>query len=236
MTRSSLATATAIGEGLPAGSPRRREALVDAVFRCVVDYGLEDTTTSVIAAEAGVSRGVIHYYFKDKLALFEAAFERVLDGFEESLRRHPIDPTLPPAEQLRALVRLGLPVTETSRERTTFWVQFMAARTREPALRELNGRHVARWLAFLRERLEAMRAGGALPPGADTTAMATAILAFSDGLGLLMAGEIPIPEATVESALTLFVDRLAAAESPRVVPLPPGGLAGTGDEGRGASQ
>jgi AcrR family transcriptional regulator len=187
----------------------RREALIDAVFRCVVRHGLSGATVSAIAAEAGVSRGIIHYHFRDKLALYEAAFERVVEGFQEALQRHPRDAAQPPEEQLRQLVLLGLPVTRTSRERSRFWLEFLAARFLEPGLKELHDRHAERWRGFVRERLAAMQADGSLSPAVDTAALAMAIVAFSDGLGTYMVDGSRELEPLAEAAAGIFSQRMA---------------------------
>lgn len=190
------------------GKRARREALIDAVFRCVLRSGLDQATVDVIAAEAEVSRGVIHYHFRDKLELYEAAFERVTEGFQESLRRHPIDGSRPPVEQLRELVRLGLPLTRTSRERVKFWMQFMGRRTREKGLARINERHLQRWQGFLREELLAMQQRGAILDAADIDGLALAILAFSDGLGMYMATVAPDAQA-IDEAVGSFVRGMA---------------------------
>lgn len=191
----------------------RREALIDAVFRCVVRDGLAATTTAAVAEEAGVSKGVIHYYFRDKIALLEAAFERVLEGFHGALARQPHGSGRL-VDDLDALVRVGLPLAGSSRERTIFWVQFLAAGLHDPALGVLQQRYYARWRAHLRERVAALQAARSLDSSLDADAIATTIMAFSDGMGIAMlGGGLPGSEAAVTSAARLFVESLATAVS-----------------------
>lgn len=53
-----------------------RDKLIDAAFRAVARDGLADTNVKSIAAEAGVTPGLLHYHFPSKDALIEAAVER----------------------------------------------------------------------------------------------------------------------------------------------------------------
>ncbi len=55
----------------------RRRELVDAAIRAVAANGLEKATVSVIAAEADISPGIVHHYFRDKTALLEAAMRAI---------------------------------------------------------------------------------------------------------------------------------------------------------------
>lgn len=193
-------------------SVERRDALIDAVFRCVVRDGLAATTTAAVAEEAGVSKGVIHYYFRDKIALLEAAFERVLDGFHEALARQPhAGGAL--VDELDALVRVGLPLTPGSRERTVFWVQFLGPGLNDPALGALQQRYYARWRAELRARVTALQAAGTLAAAIDPDALASAIIAFSDGMGIAMLAGVPGGQAASNATIRLFAGSIAGAIS-----------------------
>ena len=54
----------------------RRSELSRAAFEAVILYGLRGTTLDKVGAIAGVSKGVVLHYFKDKGALLEAVFRR----------------------------------------------------------------------------------------------------------------------------------------------------------------
>ncbi len=73
-------------------SDEKAQAILDAACRCLGEKGYAATTISEIAAEAGVSRGLLHYYFKNKEELMakalraagEAMFELFEDAFAHS--------------------------------------------------------------------------------------------------------------------------------------------------------
>ena len=53
-------------------SRRTRELLIQTGIRCLAEYGYSQTTLLLIANEAGVSRGPLHYHFRDKNDLMAA--------------------------------------------------------------------------------------------------------------------------------------------------------------------
>lgn len=49
-----------------------RQAILDAAIRCFVDRGYRATTTAMISAEAGVSRGAMMHHFPSRMAVMAA--------------------------------------------------------------------------------------------------------------------------------------------------------------------
>ncbi|MDX2235789.1 MAG: TetR/AcrR family transcriptional regulator [Hyphomonadaceae bacterium] len=66
--------------------PSTRDRLIDAAFRVVAREGLEAASVKSIAAEAGVTPGLMHYHFPCKEALMEAALRRGLEEYVEVSR------------------------------------------------------------------------------------------------------------------------------------------------------
>jgi AcrR family transcriptional regulator len=60
-------------------SAATREALLDATIACLVEDGYASTTTSRVAARAGVSRGAHLHHFQTRNALVAAAMERLAE-------------------------------------------------------------------------------------------------------------------------------------------------------------
>ncbi len=69
-------------------SDEKAQVILDAACRCLGEKGYAATTISEIAAEAGVSRGLLHYYFKNKEELMakalRAAGEVMFELFEDA--------------------------------------------------------------------------------------------------------------------------------------------------------
>src|SRR5258706_4733343 len=58
-------------------APIRRAEIVRATIRCLARDGYSALTMKRVAREAGVSQGILHYYFADKRAILGAALETV---------------------------------------------------------------------------------------------------------------------------------------------------------------
>jgi AcrR family transcriptional regulator len=77
----------------PGGSARQQERsratqtrLLDATVDCLVEHGWAGTTTTVVAARAGVSRGAQLHHYPTKSALVVAAVEHLAERRIEDLR------------------------------------------------------------------------------------------------------------------------------------------------------
>ena len=62
-----------------------RSALLDAAHRLFLKHGFDRVTARQIAAAAGTTPAMIHYYFTSKLGLFRAMIERVIKPVRELL-------------------------------------------------------------------------------------------------------------------------------------------------------
>jgi AcrR family transcriptional regulator len=63
--------------------PDQRERLIDAALTCYVRQGIRATSVRDIAAEAGVTPALLHYYFGDAAKLLDKAIaERLLPVFQ----------------------------------------------------------------------------------------------------------------------------------------------------------
>ena len=69
--------------GRPSMAAVRREQILDAVTRCVGEYGLEGTTLERVAEASGFSRGHIRHYLGNR--------EQLLDQFQQRLTSHYVE-------------------------------------------------------------------------------------------------------------------------------------------------
>jgi AcrR family transcriptional regulator len=72
---------------------RRPDEILDAALRVFARCGLHKTNLEEVAKEAGISKGTIYLYFKDKEELFVAAAHRVVPSPDEIYRGQNIGPT-----------------------------------------------------------------------------------------------------------------------------------------------
>ncbi len=64
---------------------RTRALIIKTGIRCLATYGFATTTMLLIAREAGISRGPLHYHFADRNALMAAIAEALPQGVTAAL-------------------------------------------------------------------------------------------------------------------------------------------------------
>jgi len=62
---------------------RRRQQLIDATIAVVAEHGYSETTVSRVAKEAGLSLGLMHFYFDSKDDLFEETLRYLSDEYDQ---------------------------------------------------------------------------------------------------------------------------------------------------------
>jgi len=100
----------------------RREQIVRATVRCLAREGYTRLTMKKVAREAGVSQGILHYYFADKRAILASTLEAVSRDLDRRVAAAQSRTGRDPAARLRALVRACL---EVAVGRPEFWVVFV---------------------------------------------------------------------------------------------------------------
>ncbi len=91
--------------GKKAPEELRREQILQAAFRVAVHEELEQMTIRQVAAEAGLSTGLVFFHFKSKQALLLALLDRLLESLYETWE---VPETLSPSERLLAWLQLDL--------------------------------------------------------------------------------------------------------------------------------
>ncbi len=68
--------------------PGKREQILLAAEQVFAKRGFKGTTTREVAQQAGIASSLIFYYFKNKMALYEAVFENFFEQLEELLQQN----------------------------------------------------------------------------------------------------------------------------------------------------
>lgn len=170
-------------------TPGARERLIEATFAVVSRDGLEAASVKAIAAEAGITPGLLHYHFPCKAALLEAALRQALADYRERVaaRRQ----ATAPEDQLAAFFADARGGAEADagffRVRLAFAVQALNHPELAAVLRELNAAAVEETaLTF------ASAAGRAAPNDRDR-ALAATLKASFDGLMLAWMNDPAFP-------------------------------------------
>lgn len=101
----------------------RRNELIDATIASIAMHGLDDTTLSTIAAQAGVSPGLVNHYFEGKDELLEATLRHLATQLAKRVRGlMPRTPT--PLDRIHAIVEGCLKDENFSEGSVQAWLHF----------------------------------------------------------------------------------------------------------------
>ncbi len=82
----------------------RRQQLIDAAMSSIAEHGLANTTVSRVAEAAGLSKGIVNFYFENKRALLMATLEYVESEFQRVRRDTKWSAAKTPEAQLDAII------------------------------------------------------------------------------------------------------------------------------------
>jgi AcrR family transcriptional regulator len=140
-------------------APKRRAEIIEATFFCIALKGYSNITMQDIADSAGVSKGVIHYYFRNKEQLFLSVLEKLIKDLDGHLAKK-VECAETPSEKIRAIISA---VFEKTRENKKFHVvllDFWAHSTKNPTLKAANANQHARYRHLAKKVIaEGMRDG-----------------------------------------------------------------------------
>lgn len=85
----------------------RRQQIIDATIRVMAAKGWNETSIDEITREAGVSRGLVAYHFKDKAQLLAGVLARSRDTFAAAVAE-AVASSSDPADQLRKVTRSAI--------------------------------------------------------------------------------------------------------------------------------
>lgn len=156
----------------------RRELLADALMRLAATRGLEGVSLRHVAAQAGVSTGMVQHYFRTKDEMMTFALGMVMDRIRERSQAELAPGS--PRELVRGLLLQVLPLDETRRLENHVVLAFLSYAAVKPSIASGLREAAAQTRTFLADQLRA--AGPA--DGVDPERAAAGLLALVDGLGL----------------------------------------------------
>jgi AcrR family transcriptional regulator len=185
-------------------APRRLDGekarrIVQAMRNSLAERGAAGSTFDQVAREAGVSRGLLHYYFGSKERLL---VEVVRHDCEE--RVAALDASLAgatsPDEIVEVLVEQLKAFLEDDPRSPTVVYEMLSASRHSEEIRQEMAELYRTWRAHLADALEAKQAEGVVKLDADAESVAAVIFALGDGIGIQLLSE---PEWDPSAALEL---------------------------------
>ncbi|HEX2074496.1 MAG TPA: TetR/AcrR family transcriptional regulator [Geodermatophilus sp.] len=169
-------------------------------MRLAAARGLEAVSLRHVAAEAGVSTGMVQHYFRSKDEMMTFALGMVMDRIRE--RSQAAAAPVTPRELVRGLLLQVLPLDETRRLENHVVLAFLAYAAVKPSIASRLRESAAEMRMFLADQLRAAGVGGV-----DSERAAAGLLALVDGLGLQLLSRQYAEEdavAALDAQLTLL--------------------------------
>jgi TetR/AcrR family transcriptional regulator len=167
----------------------RREEIVSAARRLILRNGYSHTTLAQVAAEVGVSKGLVSYYYRKKDALFLAVLESMLGRLRRDLdaifRRD-----LPAWERLKLNLRNLFGSEKRTRQYYVLLIEFLAEASRERDVSEYTRVIYQTHLTYIERTIKDGIAAGEFAD-VDAAVEASVLVALMEGLILqwLFTGE-----------------------------------------------
>lgn len=160
----------------------RKDQILQATCAVIAETGFRSLRVSDVANRAGLSTGIVHYYFDTKKALTKAAFEW---NFSHSLdrRKSLLIEDSDPEKRLRRFLDSYLPSDAESIAAWRVWVELWVEAIDDPDLREVNERVYGSWRDEVAQMIRSGQADGAFRDG-DPESLANGLIGLIDGLSL----------------------------------------------------
>jgi AcrR family transcriptional regulator len=167
-------------------SKDRHQEILDAAATVITDRGLAETRISDIAEQAGVSPGLILYYFDSKDRLLSEALTYANDQFylrmSREIRRIPSA-----REQVRRLIDLSVPgyLPEYGRlDEWALWIEVWVRALRDPQMAKDREVLDQRWRAQIADIVRGGQASGEFSSIEPAEELALRIACLVDGLAI----------------------------------------------------
>ena len=179
----------------------KAQRIIEAMRTSVGTRGAAGSTFDVVAREAGVSRGLLHYYFGSKEQLLVEVVRHDCEVRIASMGARIAKATT--ADEIIAALVLGLEEFiegEPGSQAVTY--DMLSASRRSEEIRAELAELYRRWREHLAEALRKKQREGVVRLQADPESVASMLFALGDGFGIQVISD---PEWDREAAFTLGV-------------------------------
>lgn len=196
----------------------RQRQIIDATIAVIGRYGLGGTTFTRIGRAAGLSAGIISYYFGDKNGLLAATMRALLTDLEADMMARLRDASSP-AERIHAVLAASFSQEQFTPCIRAAWLSFYAQVPFSAPLARLHRIYLGRLHSNLRHAFRRIL------PAADADMAASGLAAMIDGIWVQAAvapGVLDLDRARrlaeVHLAMLLECEGMTAGPAPASVP------------------
>ena len=181
----------------------RRAQIMEAALACFTRKGYNNTTMDDIAAESGLSKGSLYWYFKSKDDLFAAAIMSLpMDVGEEAVAA--LEQCTTASDKLRALAKSAANLSKRAEGFFSLFLEFWASSPRREETSQLWVGLLVQYKDIVVEIIEEGIRNSEFKP-VDAEQLVWAMLAAYDGLAAYI---MLIPDMDLERVSQVFVETL----------------------------
>ncbi|GCD94966.1 TetR/AcrR family transcriptional regulator [Embleya hyalina] len=193
----------------------RRTTIMEAAARVIARRGVRGLRVEELAAEAGVSTGLVYYHFKDRTGVLRATLAFINDRADRYTTERDADEEPAPArDELTHRLLLELQDTPEVRENSVAWGELCASAVFDESLREDLTKATDEWSEEIGELVADAIPTAPLPA---TRAAAERLTALLEGLsGRWLSGLMSVDRARdlMSEAIAVELDRLEHTRRP----------------------
>jgi AcrR family transcriptional regulator len=201
---------------------QRRQQLMKATMECVAEMGVEKTTVWMVAERAGVSTGMVLYYYRNKKELINAAVAWAGKEFGRQLNA-VTEGTYGP-ERLQESMKIFL-YDPSEAIPANFLIQYRMAALNDPEIRQKSLRQYETSRHALAKSVRAAQEHEQIRPDVSDYALADLIYTLANGLAAEIAAHpemMSLERASEIARLALAAFATGEAGTNEFVPGPPG--------------
>lgn len=185
----------------------KAQRIVEAMRASVGKRGAASSTFDVVAREAGVSRGLLHYYFGSKERLMVEVVRRDCDARVAALEENLATATS--ADEFVAFLVQTLEAFLSDEPGQSLLYEMLSASRRSEEIRAELAELYRRWRAQLADALRDKQREGVVSLDAEPEAVAALLFALGDGMGLQVISDpewdsAPVFELGIRTARRLL--------------------------------
>lgn len=184
----------------------RRDLFIAAARRRILEQGLAPVRLRHIAEEAGLSPGLVTYYFPELDELFREVYADAVDRFYTE-RRAAVETTRDPRARLLTMIRSGLP-SGPDDEICALLSEFGPQVARNPVVRAMRKTLFERQVMLYESILTMGAALGAFDLAGPSFTIASNLVALEDAYGHHVIASVSVNR---EQAEQFLIDYAAAA-------------------------
>lgn len=186
----------------------RKDQIVRATVECITRHGYHNFSMQDVARTAGVSKGIIHYYFLNKDELMMSVLGKVAGDIERVITSEmEISPD--PIRKIEIFIEVCFDVVRSTKEYYQVNMDFWTQINQKSEVREVISRHYEKFRSTAKTVIDDGIKSGAFKD-TNSTQYASYIIAVIDGISLqwLFDPNVFNYEETTKEAAKLLVDGL----------------------------